>query len=109
MTIKFRCPNGHKLRLEEKDVGKKGTCPKCHVHFTLPKPQPRREVSDTSILTLLGDQKSDESMIVKTPAPGARAAQVKVCVKCRATISAAYQICPKCRTYLPLEVLPNAW
>ena len=51
MTFKLRCPNGHKLRFDAKDAGKKGKCPKCQSRVVLQAP---REVSDTSILAVLG-------------------------------------------------------
>jgi hypothetical protein len=62
MTFKLRCPNGHKLRFDAKDAGKKGMCPKCHTRVTL---QPPREVSDTSILAVLGDAPSDRSVLLQ--------------------------------------------
>ena len=99
MTFKLRCPNGHKLRFDAKDAGKKGVCPTCHSHIIL---QPRREVSDTSILAVLGDAPSDHSVVLHpdeqstaAPAPG------RSCPRCHTRISAAFQLCPNCRTYLP--------
>lgn len=104
MTLKLRCPNGHKLRFDEKDSGKKAVCPTCQAKFLLPKLH--RQVSDTSILSLLGDQPSDRSVIAhpSTVVPTVpTAAPTKMCPKCKARIGSRYQICPHCRTYLPLS------
>jgi hypothetical protein len=101
MTAKFRCPNGHKLRFDEHDSGKKATCPTCHAMFILPNLQP--QVSDTSIMAILGGQPPDHSVIVQPPATGQTAVSTKMCPKCKARIGIRYQICPDCRTYLPLS------
>ncbi len=99
MTFKLRCPNGHKLRFDAKDAGKKGMCPKCHTRITLPE---RREVSDTSIMAVLGDAPSDRSVLLRpTEQFSADLAPGRCCPKCHARISAAFQLCPNCQTYLP--------
>lgn len=99
MTLKLRCPNGHKLRFDPKHTGKLGMCPKCHEKVTLVPRGP----SDTSILAVLGDAPSDRSMVMRpeeqttatAPAPG------RSCPRCRTRVSAAFQLCPNCQTYLP--------
>ena len=101
MTVKFRCPNGHKLKFEEKDSGKKASCPRCHASFLLPSPEPH--VSETSIVALLGNQPSDRSVIAHPSTVVPSAAATKMCPKCKARIRVRYQICPHCRTYLPLS------
>ena len=99
MSYKLRCPNGHKLRFEAKDAGKEGKCPKCHSRITLP---PRREVSDTSILAVLGDVPSDRSVLLHpTEQATAAAAPARCCPRCHTRLSAAFQLCPNCLTYLP--------
>lgn len=99
MTFKLRCPNGHKLRFDAKDTGKEGVCPRCQTRVTLHKP---REVSDTSILAVLGDVPSDRSVLLHAPEhPSAPTAPGRSCPRCHTRISAAFQLCPKCRTYLP--------
>lgn len=99
MTSKLRCPNGHKLRFEAKDGGKPAMCPKCHIRLTLP--QPRREVSDTSILAVLGEPPADRSVVLRPTATAAPPAPRRVCPRCQVRISAGFQLCPNCRTYLP--------
>ena len=99
MTLKLRCPNGHKLRFDEKDSGKKAVCPTCQVRFMLPK---LPHVSETSILSVLGDQPSDRSVIAHPSTIVPTAAPTKMCPKCKARIGSRYQICPHCKTYLPL-------
>jgi hypothetical protein len=99
MTFKLRCPNGHKLRFDPKDKGKEGVCPKCHSRVTLKAP---REVSDTSILAVLGDAPSDRSVVMHSAEPSAAPpAPGRNCPRCHTRISAAFQLCPKCHTYLP--------
>ncbi|HVX59051.1 MAG TPA: hypothetical protein VHC19_00570 [Pirellulales bacterium] len=99
MSFKLRCPNGHKLRFDAKDVGKKGMCPKCQSRVTL---QPPRGVSDTSIMAVLGDAPSDRSVLMRPteestalPAPG------RTCPRCQTRFSSAFQLCPNCLRYLP--------
>lgn len=99
MTFKLRCPNGHKLRFDAKDAGKKGTCPKCHSRVVLRAP---REVSDTSILAVLGDVPSDRSVLLHAgEQPAAALAPARTCPRCHTRLSAAFQLCPNCLTYLP--------
>ncbi|HVA45812.1 MAG TPA: hypothetical protein VNH11_05435 [Pirellulales bacterium] len=98
MTFKVRCPNGHKLRFDPKHTGKEGICPKCQTKVTL-KPHP---VSDTSILAVLGDAPTDRSVITRPAGPSAAApAPGRSCPRCRTRVTAAYQLCPSCQTYLP--------
>jgi hypothetical protein len=101
MTAKFRCPNGHKLRFDEQDSGKNATCPTCHARFVLPNLSP--QVSDTSIMAILGGQPADHSIILHPSATPHTAVSTKMCPKCKARIGVRYQICPHCRTYLPLS------
>jgi hypothetical protein len=99
MTFKLRCPNGHKLRFDAKDAGKKGMCPKCHTRVTL---QPPREVSDILILAVLGDAPSDRSVLLQpTERVTAALAPARTCPRCQTRLSTAFQLCPHCRTYLP--------
>lgn len=98
MKFKLRCPNGHKLRFDEKDVGKEGMCPTCKSLVTL---KPRRPVSDTSIMAVLGKAPADHSVVMRPmtmsppPAPG------RNCPRCHTRVSSAFQLCPNCQTYLP--------
>ncbi|HWB09151.1 MAG TPA: hypothetical protein VG826_08005 [Pirellulales bacterium] len=100
MTRKLLCPNGHKLRFDAKDSGKKAVCPTCHAQFLLPPAE--SQVSETSILSVLGSQPSDRSVIAHPSTVVPTAAATKMCPKCKARIKSRYQICPNCRTYLPL-------
>jgi ribosomal protein L40E len=101
MTHKLRCPNGHKLRFAAKDSGKKAICPTCQASFLLPRVE--THVSDTSILSVLGAVPSDRSVIALPSTVVPTAASTKMCPKCKARIGSRYQICPHCRTYLPLS------
>lgn len=101
MTHKLRCPNGHKLRFQAKDSGKKAICPACKVTFLLPHVE--AHVSDTSILSVLGNVASDRSVIAHPSSVMPTAAATKMCPKCKARIGSRYQICPHCRTYLPMS------
>src|SRR5215469_4920211 len=101
MTHKLLCPNGHKLRFDAKHSGKKAVCPTCHAQFLLPEVE--SQVSETSILSVLGSQPSDRSVIAHPSTVVPTAAATKMCPKCKARIKSCYQICPNCRTYLPLN------
>lgn len=98
MTFKLLCPNGHKLRFDTKDMGKEGLCPRCRSRITL---QPRREVSDTSILAVLGDAPSDRSVLHRPEHAPVATAPGRSCPRCHKRLSAAFQLCPNCQTYLP--------
>jgi hypothetical protein len=101
MTFKLRCPNGHKLRFDGKDAGKEGLCPRCRSRITL-QPEPRRGVSDTSIMAVLGDAPPDRSVIMRPTAPSSPPpAPGRTCPRCRKRVSASFQLCPNCQTYLP--------
>ncbi len=40
MSIKFVCPNGHRLVVPDNRAGKKGRCPVCHQRLYVPEPAP---------------------------------------------------------------------
>lgn len=41
MSIKFVCPNGHRLVVPDHRAGKKGRCPVCHQRLYVPEPVPK--------------------------------------------------------------------
>jgi hypothetical protein len=101
--MKFTCPNGHKLSADSSNAGRRGVCPRCKSAFVIPKLTPR--ISESSILSVLGDYDADQSIVTKVPLatkPGSRAGaakQTKSCPRCNETMSYRYQICPRCRLY----------
>ena len=109
MSIKMLCPNGHKLRVDERHAGQRATCPRCSARLTVPTPT-RRELSESSIVALLGDTLPQQTVMTRVAPPPER--PKRTCPKCQTVMSAAYHICPKCRVYLPdqprLERTPQA-
>jgi hypothetical protein len=100
MTRKLLCPNGHKLRFDEKLSGQQVACPTCKAAFVLPMPD---RVSESSILAVLGEHPGEASLIAPPIRTAVAPAGHKVCPRCKARIGIRYQICPSCRTYLPLS------
>ncbi|MCL2623285.1 MAG: DUF4339 domain-containing protein [Planctomycetaceae bacterium] len=51
MGIRFYCPNGHKLNVKERLVGKRGICPHCGVALLIPHKSTRLSSRDERKLT----------------------------------------------------------
>jgi len=97
MSIKMLCPNGHKLRVDERHAGQRAMCPRCSARLTVPTPT-RHELSESSIVALLGEASPHQAVLTRA-APPER--PKRTCPKCQTVMSAAYHICPQCRVYLP--------
>lgn len=117
MFIKLVCPNGHKLRVKEIHAGQRAVCPKCEARLVIPQPK-AKQISDSSVLAVLGDYNSSRSVVARpaaitapqqpSPLPGARTLpQQRKCVKCQALMSAKVRICPKCQLYQPAAAVPR--
>lgn len=102
MLIKLRCPNGHKLSVDEGHAGQTGVCPKCQSEVVVPKPhipEPKaKPITDSSIMAVLGDYVPDKT-VVTSPAERP-VAPMRPCPKCNSRISTVYRRCPNCQTYL---------
>ncbi|MGE0608046.1 MAG: hypothetical protein AB7O62_13210 [Pirellulales bacterium] len=109
MYIKLVCPNGHKLRVKEAHAGLQAVCPKCDTRLVIPQPK-AHQISDTSVLAVLGDFSATRSVVVKPPAMTAPPAlsseaaepqgpQQRQCSKCQTLMSIKVRICPKCQLY----------
>jgi hypothetical protein len=99
MLIRFRCPNGHKLRANAEMAGKTAACGKCGSRVSVPTPASQK-VTDTSILRILGDviPKADGAAV--EPRETAQRME-RDCPRCRISFSATLRICPRCKVYLP--------
>jgi len=119
MSIQFKCPNGHDLKVKEKYAGQMGLCPKCQVRVLVPAPAP--VMNDDAIMDLLGPPPTEdpESLPVHQDARHRNPALVdtasmsgssllgmpllsrgtKTCPKCKRDVRSSYDICPHCRTY----------
>jgi hypothetical protein len=113
MYVRLTCPNGHKLKIVGDLVGRVAVCPKCKARLAVPEPKVR-QISDTSVLAVLGDVRADKSFVARPlPAspPPRPARPMRTCPKCRTEMSAAIRICPQCKLYqpdtLPLPTLPT--
>lgn len=121
MWIRLDCPNGHPVKVEEKYAGRMGRCPMCGVKVLIPQPE-HVDLSEDAILDILGPSSSPAPAApLASPAParepqqtqsvatgsssmqGAMLAQpTRVCPSCKRKVSIRYQICPHCRTYMPI-------
>ena len=117
MSIIVQCPNGHKLKAEDKKAGKIGHCPACGAEVSIP-PLEEKKTSESSILRILGvgqelrahlnDEEANEEaqepdpsdvlsgigLVEKRATP-----KKKVCPQCDWEIDAGFKICPHCRYY----------
>ena len=118
MSIIVVCPNGHKLKAQEKKAGKIGHCPACGAEVVIP-PLEEKKTSESSILRILGvgqelrERLNDENdpheeakdldpsdvlngigLVEKKKLP-----TKKICPQCDWEIDAGFKICPHCRYY----------
>ena len=64
MAIRFQCPHGHALKVDDNLAGKTGRCPRCSAMIQIPKPKPKPqpqpkdagngELSEDAIIDILG-------------------------------------------------------
>lgn len=86
MSIRLRCPSGHKLRADEEHAGLKANCPRCGKQVLVPRrPSPR--LSDSSIVALLSEDQ------------GRMLPPERICLRCKASIPGPYQVCPNCHCF----------
>jgi hypothetical protein len=92
-----------------KDVfaGKSGLCPVCRARVEVPKPE--KDVSEDTILDILGKPtssdtviSSDSSLFEDTAISGIhkRSTPNKCCERCNQEVPAGTHICPHCHTYI---------
>jgi DNA-directed RNA polymerase subunit RPC12/RpoP len=125
MWIRLDCPNGHPVKVEEKYAGRMGRCPMCGVKVLIPKPE-QVDLSEDAILDILGPSASvpaparapEPAAVGKEESQGAPALvtggssalgtsvalgqPTRICPSCKRRVSVRYQICPHCRTYMPI-------
>jgi len=127
MAIRFKCPHGHTLKVDDALAGKAGRCPRCQAMVQIPAPK-AEEFSEDSIIDILGqpermpshpsdrqgqgnhrgdgragrkEHRADAGHGSKGRDDDARhEAPMKSCVKCNERIPAACHICPHCHTYI---------
>ena len=112
MSIEFRCPNGHLLKVKDKYAGQTGLCPKCQARVLVPKPV--EAMSEQAICDLIGPPEEDDIPVhqerqLQDPSSGASgssliqaamsARETKICPKCKHEVRVCYALCPFCHTY----------
>ena len=130
MWIRLDCPNGHPVKVDEKFAGKLGKCPACGAKVLIPRPEPAEDISEDAILNILGPSvrapealpvhqepvKSEQAADASSVAMGSSAIlggsglmnqQIRICPSCKRKVSVRYQICPHCRTYMPISDIPG--
>ena len=122
MWIRFDCPSGHPVKVEEKFAGRMGRCPACGVKVKIPQPEPAHALTDSGVMDMLGGASSaaEPLPVHQEPPLGAVAGATagssvlgggsvgqatRMCPSCRRKVSVRYQICPHCRTYMPIADL----
>ncbi len=112
MSIQFKCPNGHLLKVKDKYAGQTGLCPKCQARVLVPKaPEP---LSEDAIADLIGPPPAvdDRPVYQETPSndpagssgssliqASMSARDTKICPKCKREVRVCYSLCPHCQTY----------
>ena len=126
MSISFRCPNGHQLKVKDKYAGQTGICPHCQVRVLVPqaqvapKPQaaaaPQGAMSDDAIADFIGPPPAEDDLPVhqearlQDPLQGSgsgssliqaalSARESKICPKCKREVRICYALCPYCHMY----------
>ncbi len=112
MSISFRCPNGHLLKVKDKYAGQTGLCPHCQARVLVPQPPP--PLTDDAIADLIGPPPDEDDRPVHQEMPSGdpagmsgssliqssmAARETKVCPKCHYEVRVCYQLCPNCKTY----------
>ena len=93
MTIRFACRNGHVLKTEIRNAGRRMKCPRCGVAVWVPQPEKVAPVTDQSALTdtqavrLLGSYHPSQKSLLSAPSP---------------TPMADDRQCPKCDSVVPI-------
>jgi hypothetical protein len=130
MWIRIDCPNGHPVKVEEKYAGRMGRCPACGAKVRIPQPD-QGDLSEEAILDILGPSVPPapqplpvHAEPVATEAKAAAGSVImggskimggsriigspaidqptRICPACKRKVSIRYQICPHCRTYMPI-------
>lgn len=111
MSIRFRCPNGHLLEVQDRFAGRAGACPKCQAALTVPR---AGQPIDDLVCDFVGPPPAEDPDDVPVhqhaePVEGGSgtarhgssilARSTKACPKCRKEVSLAYDLCPYCHTY----------
>ncbi len=97
MAIRFACHNGHLLKTDDKNAGRKARCPRCHAVVRVPEPKSRPGVTDTQAARLVGSYSPDSrARVVESPLR----VEDRRCPKCRHLIAESLRICPNCRIYI---------
>ncbi len=110
MSIRFACRNGHLLKADVRNAGRKMKCPRCRVSVWVPQPttkktRPRSSVvaqgtlTDTQAVRLLGSYHPSQKNLLAAPAPTPEPNE-RECPKCMQLVPGLCRICPSCNTYV---------
>lgn len=98
MAIEFRCPSGHRLRVDDRHAGKRIRCPNCQLAVVIPRLE--NALSDSSVARILGDYEP-VPLPERTEAP--RETETRLCPRCLRTVPASHRICDFCQLYFVPE------
>lgn len=120
MWIQLDCPNGHPVKVDAKFAGRMGRCPACGSRIRIPEAA-THDATEDAILDLLGTSATatlpvhQEARRADSGASGTSSSllngstllhqAMKICAACKRKVSTRYQICPHCRTYMPITDL----
>ena len=76
MAIRFACRNGHLLKADLRQAGRKMKCPRCRVPVWVPQPRNRQpivrdpvDLTDTQAVRLLGSYHPSQKGLLAAPSP----------------------------------------
>ncbi len=110
MLIRFRCPNGHKLKVSDRYVGNPAVCPACKSRVTIPG-RAQTPITDSAVVRLL----SDDPPLPESSTRGGTSTTKRLpsghvnreCPRCQRELPPTARICGHCNLYLfPTE---NTW
>ncbi|MBI2825575.1 MAG: hypothetical protein HYX69_12905 [Planctomycetia bacterium] len=115
MSISFRCPNGHLLKVKDKYAGQTGLCPHCQARVLVPRLPENEKMSEEAIADFIGPPPVDDEEMpvhqeptIRDPMGGSgssliqaamSARETKTCPKCKQEVRLCYALCPYCHTY----------
>ncbi len=102
------CPSGHRLRGDQKFLGKTVKCPKCQVQFVFaPTPSSHaksslrasvvdnRQITDTGVMRILGDMGE-----LVSAAGDQQSVETRPCSRCGTAVPENLAVCSYCNCYV---------
>jgi hypothetical protein len=90
MSVHFQCPQGHRLRADDRAAGAEVNCPVCKECVVIPHPA-SSALTDTGVIRILESCEPDDDCETKT--------REKTCPRCGGHMPVAASVCRQCQLY----------